>query len=130
LPIAPERYYLAQALFVLPLFFALAHIFARVTRATIGVSSDARTVYEGLAPRYAWPITICFLVPDMIVFLGFGHASLAPAMRFYGPLAPIVIVVACARWLHRELKVGILRATLATLVALVAQAIVGGALLR
>jgi hypothetical protein len=130
LPIAPERYYLAQALFVAPLFVLLAFVFARVARFLAGGPSDARTAFAGLAPRYAWPITICFLVPDMIVFLGWGHASLAPAMRYYGPLAPIVIVALSTRWLAREAGVGGLRATFAAIGALLAQAVVGGALLR
>lgn len=130
LPIAPERYYLAQALFVLPLFFLLAIIFVRVIRFAVGRETDARAMFEGLAPRYAWPITICFLIPDMIVFLIWGHESLAPAMRYYGPLAPTLIVIACARWLRREARVTGMRATLATLAALFTQAIVGGALLR
>lgn len=130
LPIAPERYYLAQALFVLPLFFGLAHVFVRVVRACIRGPGASTAMFDGLAPRYAWPITLCFLIPDMIVFLGWGHASLASAMRFYGPLAPLVIVIGCVRWLHREMKVTRLRATLATLAALLAQAVVGGTLLR
>lgn len=130
LPIAPERYYLAQSLFVLPLFFLLGLVFVRVTRACLGRPTDPAAMFAGLAPRFAWPITICFLLPDMIVFLGWGHASLAPAMRYYGPLAPIVIVVASARWLRRETGVSVVRATLAALAGLFAQAIAGGVLLR
>ncbi len=130
LPIAADRYYLAQACFVLPLFFLLALVFVSVVRACLGTATDAGAMFAGLAPRFAWPITLCFLLPDMVVFLGWGHASLAPAMRWYGPLAPIVIVSGCAVWLRKETKVSGLRATLATLAALFTQAIVGGALLR
>jgi hypothetical protein len=140
LPISPGRYYIAQAIFVGPLFVILAIVFVLVVHAIVGHSrGDAngtsqphsrRAVFEALAPRYALPIVFLFLLPDILVFLTMGHAKLAPMMRYYGLLAPIAIVTSTVMWLRRQTSVGMARAIFAAIVGLVSQAVVGAPLLR
>lgn len=131
LPVAPSDYYLAQAFFVLPLFWLLAYVFAIVVRACAGVRSHSlEKTFGALAPRYALPIVVLFLLPDLVVFLAFGHAALAPAMKFYGPLAPIAIIGWTTHWLHRHANVGLGRALFASFIGLVAQTLLGAPVLR
>lgn len=130
LPIAPRSYYLAQTLFVGPLFILLAYVFSRVVRATAGLEGAPAETFDALAPRYAWPIVVLFLIPDLLVFLLFGHAALAPAMRYYAPLAPLVIIVATTAWLRHQRSVGLLRAIAASLAGLFVQGAMGAPFLR
>jgi len=132
IPIDPQHYYLAQAIFVGPLFVLLAFVFTFVTRALAGDRSDVslRRAFEALAPTYAWPLLVLFVLPDLVVFLAAGHAALAPAMRYYAPLAPLAIIAFATASARKLFGVGVLRAALATTAALFAQALVGAPLLR
>lgn len=111
LPIEPAQYYAAQALFVGPLFVGLAWLFARTTLLLAGTREvTPREAFAALAPRYAWPLLVLFVLPDLGVFLVAGHGALAKAMRYYAPLAPIAITVLAARHVQSSWGVSRLRA--------------------
>ena len=59
-----------------------------------------------------------------------GHGALARAMRLYGPLAPVGIVVLASAAARRRYGAGRARAVLASIVGLVVQAVAGAPLLR
>ena len=83
-----------------------------------------------LAPAYCWPLLGLFLVPDVAVFLIAGHGALAKAMRFYGPIAPLVVWWLSALRTARLFEVSKGRAAAATFVGLLLQALIGGLFLR
>lgn len=132
LPIDPASYYLAQALFVAPLFILLTVLYVAVLRALLPARDGAtfRAAYLRLAPAYAWPLLFLFVVPDLVVFLVAGHAALPRAMRFYGPLAPIAIVALSVVRARPFFGASTGRASLASFAGLVAQAVVGALVLR
>jgi len=128
-----ENYYLYQALFVIPLYLALfwigglvAHTIAR--RFSGAGSREASLAVFGVA--YAMPMIALFILPDLVVFLGFGFAAIGKAMRFYAPLAAIACVWLGALGLSRAHQIGAGRAGIAAFVGFVAQALIGGVLLR
>ncbi|MBL9024405.1 MAG: hypothetical protein JNL21_19575 [Myxococcales bacterium] len=132
LPIDPARYYLAQTFFVAPLFLILTALYVYLVRLLAGGGRRVsfRASFERLASAYAWPILLLFVVPDVSVFLAAGHAALAKAMRFYGPLAPIAIVVLTTLRARSLFGCGAARAAAASFVALIAQGVVGAVALR
>ncbi len=132
LPIEPADYYLSQTLFVGPLLVACAALFASVVRGVAAPSTVVtyRDGFHRLAPLYAWPLLLLFVVPDLCVFLSLGHGSLARAMRFYAPLAPLAIVVLGARCARRLFSISLGRAVVAAIAGLLAQALLGALFLR
>lgn len=132
LPIDPPAYYLAQALFVAPLFVLLTVLYVAVVRAVLPARAEVgfRAAYFRLAPAYAWPLLVLFVVPDLLVFLSQGHAALPRAMRYYGPLAPLAIVALTVARARPLFGVGTGRAALAAFAGLVAQAALGALVLR
>jgi len=66
-------------------------------------------------------VLLLFLLPDIAVYLVAGHAALAPAMRVYGPLAPLAIVVSSTVGLRAAFAVPLVRAVPAAMAALLAQ---------
>jgi hypothetical protein len=104
LPVSPEHYYAWQALFVGPLLASLATIYAWLAWRLAGGSmprSTFRDAWALLVPRYAGWTLFGFVVPDLIVFLVAGPAALAPAMRYYGAVAPLGIVASSIAPLRR-----------------------------
>ncbi len=131
LPIEPGHYYLAQAVFVAPLMAALSAVFTVVVRALSGGGAVSfREAFAALAPAYAWPLLILFVIPDLVVYLAFGHAALAKAMRFYAPLVPLAIVALGAARARGLFGCGLARAAAASFGGLVAQGVAGAVLLR
>jgi hypothetical protein len=132
LPIAPERYYLAQALFVLPLLAVSSLLFAALAWALSGArrAASLSQAFQVLSVIWALPVLLLFLLPDIAVYFVAGHAALAPAMRFYGPLAPLAIVVSSTLALRRAFSVPVPRALAAVLAALLAQAAFSALALR
>ncbi len=128
-----ENHYLWQAIFVVPLYFALfwigglvAHGVAR--RFSGSGTRDASLAVFGVA--YAVPMIVLFLVPDIIVFEVFGFAAIGKAMRWYAPVAAISCVWLGAVGFSRAHEISAGRASLAAIAGFFAQAIVGGAFLR
>lgn len=132
LPIAPESYYGAQALFVAPLFVGLAAIFTLVTRAVAAPRQEVsfRDAFESLAPAYAWPILLAFVLPDLVAFHVVGFAGLGKAMRLYAPLMPVLVMIATTIRARALFGVSQVRAFAATFAGLVAQGVVGASVLR
>jgi hypothetical protein len=131
LPIAIDRYYLAQAVFVGPLDALLAWLFARTALRLAGLGEVARRdTLPQLVTVYASCLLALFVVPDLVVYLVAGHGALARAMRFYAPLVPLAMVAATTWTLRRRYDVGVARAASASLVGLVLQALVGAVVLR
>jgi hypothetical protein len=126
------HYYLFQAVILFPLFVGLVALFVGVTRGLSGEPSRAAAPeawVDALAPAYAWPLLVAFVLPDLAVTLLLGHEHLAAAMRYYAPVAPLLVLAASVRAVRR-LGAPWLRAILAPLVGLVAQALAGSFILR
>jgi hypothetical protein len=131
LPIDPARYYLAQAFFIAPLMVSLAVIFTLVVRALAGGGTVRfRDAFAVFAPVYAWPLLVLFVLPDLAVYLAFGHGALAKAMRLYAPLVPIAITALGAARARRAFGCSLARGALASFGALAAQGAFGAVLLR
>lgn len=134
LPIAVESYYAAQAVFVGPLFAGLIALYTKITMAILG-RKDVPSVpfsdaYVALGNAYAWPLLALFVVPDALVFALWGFGSIAKAMRFYAPVALVVILVLSTLRARALYGTSIARALGAVFVGLVVQAMLGGLVLR
>jgi hypothetical protein len=132
-PLARDRYYLAQSIFAAPLFLALWAIFAGIAHGLArlaGGRGRPGATFAVIGVAYAAPMLFLFLVPDVVVYLVAGHGALAKAMRFYAPVAPLTCVVLASIGLRAAhgLRVGV--AIGITLVASLVQAAMGGILLR
>jgi hypothetical protein len=124
------HYYLFQAVILFPLFVGLVTLFVGITRRLSGVEAASPEAWvDALAPAYAWPLLLAFVLPDLGVTLLLGHEQLAAAMRFYAPLAPLLVLAASIRAVRR-LGASWPRAVVAPLVGLVAQALAGSLVLR
>lgn len=133
IPIAPSAYYGAQAIFVGPWLALLATTFALVTGAlarALGGVASLRSTWSALVPTWALALLVLFAIPDLVVVLALGREHLPRAMRFYAPLAPVVITVLASRQVRALHGVTTGRAVLAVVVGLVVQAMVGAILLR
>ena len=133
LPIPRERYYLAQAAFVLPLYLGLwllaglsAHSLARA----LGGRGKLRGTLAAMGPAYAAPLIVAFVLPDLLLFALLGFEALGRAMRVYAPLAALLALAACALAVEAGARVEKGRAALAAFGGLLLQALVGGAFLR
>lgn len=132
-PIPRERYYLWQSAFVAPLYVALWLIDAAVahglSRKAGGRGSFGATLAV-VGVGYAAPLALLFVVPDLVVYLSAGHAALGKAMRYYAPLAAIGCAALSALGLREAHGLSGGRAAAIAVAGLVAQAAVGGVLLR
>jgi hypothetical protein len=132
-PIARERYYLWQSVFVAPLFVALWLIYGGVAHGLSRLAGGRGTGGATLAVigiGYAAPLALLFVVPDLVVYLVAGHGALGKAMRFYAPAAVIGCVALCAAGLREVHGISRGRAVVIALMGLLVQASVGGVLLR
>lgn len=133
LPVSAESHYAWQALFVGPLMSALATLYAWLAWRLAGGSpprSSFAEAWAALVPRYAGWVLLGFVVPDLVVFVAAGPGALAPAMRYYGAVAPIGIVASSVAPLGELTGAGRPRASGSALAALVVQALAGAPLLR
>lgn len=133
LPVKPEHYYLLQAAFTVPLLLGtwgllglVAHTLARALSGT----GTLRSTVAATGYAYAVPVLFLFVLPDWVVFLGFGFQALAPAMRFYAPLAAVATWLLTAISIHDAHGLGRGRAIFTAWVALLVQAAAGATLLR
>ena len=132
-PIPRDRYYVAQAAFVIPLLFAQWWICAAVARALaarMGGHGTLERTAAGLAPALGLPLLVVFIVPDAIAYLAFGFAALGRVVRVTAPLA-LLASIAWTTWAVRKterLRGG--RAFVAAAAGVLAQALAGGVFLR
>jgi hypothetical protein len=82
-------------------------------------------------PRYAGWTLFGFVLPDLVVFLVAGPGALAPAMRYYGAVAPIGIVLSSIAPLEQVVGRALAACARAPRSArLIVQALLGAPLLR
>jgi hypothetical protein len=129
-----HNHYLLQALFVVPLYLvlwrvggAVAHALCRRMGGSAGAREASLAVF-GVA--YAVPMTLLFILPDVAVFFTLGFGAIGRAMRYYAPLAALSCVALGAAGFSRAHAILPRAALLAVLVGFVAQAALGGVLLR
>lgn len=130
LPIPRARYYLAQAFFVIPVELAAwaAHgwVAAVLGRRLFGGRGDLSGCLAALGAAQAVPMLFAFLLPDLVVYLGFGFGALGPAMRWYAPVAAVWSLVLAVLAVAAAHRMGAGRAlALGTLALLVRVAITG-----
>lgn len=132
-PIARADYYLYQACFVVPLLLAqwrLASAVAHRVARALGGRGEAAPLTVQLAPALALPLIVVFLVPDLVTYAWLGFAALAKLVRITAPLSFVCSVWLGTRAVQRVHRLGGGRALVAALVGVLAQALVGGVLLR
>lgn len=131
-PIGPERYYLAQAGFAIPLWLMLWVVAGRVSAVAATALGGARRPWPGAVMGYALasPMIALFLLPDIAVYLVAGHDGLGAAMKYYAPVAPLTAWALATVGLARRYELSRGRAVLAAFAGLLAQALVGAPLLR
>lgn len=132
-PIARSDYYLWQTGFVVPLLLVLwllltgiVHLLCR----RAGAQPRLRPALAVLGAAYAVPLLFFFIVPDVFIYAALGFDALRQSVRWYAPVTPLVTLVLTTLALTQLYRVGTVRAFAAALVALTAQAAVGGVLLR
>jgi hypothetical protein len=131
--LAPEKLFLWQSLYVIPVLWMMWRTFAWVGHAisapTDGPDSREQTrTAIGLA--FALPLAGLFLVPDILAFLIRGFDNMLPAMAVYVPISLMVTWVLAASALRGVHGIGWPRALAAGLAGLVAAWLVGGVVLR
>jgi hypothetical protein len=133
LPIARERYYLVQAVVVIPVLLGMwglcAVVANGVARALGGKGTLWRTLLA-LGPALGVPLLCCFVIPDLVAYGVWGFGALGAVVRVTGPLALVVSTVAATGAVYGEHDVSRGRAAVAAVAGVVAQAVVGGVVLR
>jgi hypothetical protein len=132
LPIPKERYYLAQAVFVVPLTLALWWLMSTIAAALAGARDQRRraATFAALGYAYAAPLIFGFLLVDVVIFQAAGFAALGRYIRFYAPIAPLWALIAGTIAVRRALEIGTGRAFAACAAAMLVQALVGAPFLR
>jgi hypothetical protein len=133
LPFPAESYYDWATLYVAPLCVGLWVILAQVAyvaaRRMGGTASRAETL-AALAPAFGFPLALLFVLPDLVVLELWGHAALAPAMRYYAPVALLMVWAGCARQMSRAHGISAARGLGAASLGLLVQALPAAVLLR
>lgn len=132
-PIPRARYYLWQSAFIAPLFVALWLIYSGVAHELCRIAGGRgafRSTLAVIGLGYAVPLALLFVVPDLLVYLVFGHGALGKAMRLYAPLSAAGCVLLCALGLRAAHGVTLGRAAGISLAGFIVQAAAGGILLR
>lgn len=132
LPIAPERYYLAQAIFVVPGLFVLWKVLSYVAVVASGgkIRATRRVLSERLGIAYGLGLAAALVIPEWLAFALGGVDGLKIASRVAAPIAALTVFVASTAVIRSERSVSVRRAGLAAFVALVAQGILGASFLR
>lgn len=129
LPFAAGDYYRVAAWYVLPLFIALWLIFAQIAHLLCG-RAPFTTTLSVIGYAYAVPVTMLFVIPDIVVYAANGHTGMGQAIRITGPLAgtwTLVLASMALRVVHRVTRWQAIRAAV---IAFVVQALPAAILLR
>lgn len=133
LPVPRERYYAAQALFVVPVllgqWWIASQVSWRLARRLGGTGTWAGTLGP-MGWALALPLLVFFLLPDLVVYLTAGFEGLGRVVRFTAPTSLLGAVVLATRVMRRVHGLGGGRAWAAGLAGVLAQAVAGGVLLR
>lgn len=133
LPVPKPSYYLAQALWVVPMLFlgwailvAVAHRLA----AWAGGRGERAGMRATLAYAYAAPIAGLVVLPDLVIHLAFGFDALRVLVKVSGPLVLLAECALCTRAVMAVHGLGVPRALAVALAALLAQGLIVGSVLR
>lgn len=133
LPIPHDRYYAAQALFVVPVllgqWWLASQVSWRIARRLGGTGSWAGTLGP-MGWALALPLLVFFLLPDLVVYLAAGFEGLGRIVRFTAPTSLFGAVVLATRVMRRVHGLGWGRAWAAGFAGVLAQAVLGGVFLR
>jgi hypothetical protein len=132
-PLPRESYYLAQALFVLPLMllsWLLCALVAVWVGRALGGSGRFRAALNTLGLSLALPLMALFLLPDMLAYAAFGFSALGPLVRVTAPLSFVATLALAALAMHVSHALPRGRAFAAGAAGVFAQAALGGLLLR
>lgn len=127
------HHHLVQAA-ALPLVLVLAWrasaaVADRVATGLGGVPAAA-ALQTTLGFATAVPLAAALVLPDVVVLEAFGHAALAPAMRWYGPVAVLWAGILAARAVRASTHVGGWRAAAAALAGLAVAMVLLAAVIR
>lgn len=133
LPVAPESYYVLQALVMLPLLTGLwwihSEVAHRLCRAA-GGSGDEGGVRTALGFAYAAPMLVAHVLPELVAYAAGGWTLMAMVGRVSLPLASLWVWALSAAALRVAHRVSLPVAIGASLAGLVLQAIAGGLVIR
>lgn len=121
-------HYVAQSIFVLPLFLASWGLLS-VVAGRIAAVPTAR-VAPALGYAYGVPLLFTWALPDVVVLFASGFDALAMLVRVVAPVTAIYTLVLCTMAVRVVADVGSGRAFAAALGGLIAQALVGSWALR
>jgi hypothetical protein len=116
MPIAPERYYLWQAAFVVPVLAAQWLASAGLAHRAAKGKGSFTSMASALGPALAGPLIVAFLVPDLVAYAWGGFDALKILVRFSAPislaltgwLATVAVRAASGRSTRRSLAVALL----------------------
>lgn len=132
-PIPRERYYLAQAAFVVPVLLAqwvlCASIATRSARALGGAGPFSATA-GGLGVALALPLAALFLIPDLIAYTAFGFSALGALVRVTAPLSFVATLALATGVVRRVHALPAAKALVASAAGVLGQAVLGAVLLR
>lgn len=133
LPIPRGDYYLAQGLAMMPLLTALwwlsSQIAHRLARAAGGTGSEGGA-RSALGFAYAAPMLIAHVVPELVAYLAGGFETMALVGRFTLAVAALWVLALSTAALRVTHGVRVPVALGAAFVGLLAQALVGGVVIR
>jgi hypothetical protein len=125
-PFIPDDvHYLAQAIFVVPLFLVswlvLSVVASRIARGR---------AHAPLGYAYGLPLLVTWAIPDAIAYGVFGFGSLAPLVRVVAPATAVYTLFLASRAVRAATGCSSGRAFAAAIAGLLAQALVGAWALR
>jgi hypothetical protein len=133
LPIAPESYYVLQALAMLPILTALwwihSEIAHRLCRAA-GGSGEEGGVRTALGFAYAAPMLVAHVLPELVAYVAGGFELMAAVGRVSLALAALWVWALSAAALRIAHGVRLPVAIGASLAGLLVQALAGGLVIR
>lgn len=128
--VAPRAmYYAAQAAFAPPVLLLQFWVLCGVCGLVAGVKR-AELPLQALSTAFAAPLFFLWLLPDAVAYGVWGFGALTQVVRIAAPATAVVTVFLVARHLKERLSLSLGRAILAAVGGCVAQAILGGAVLR
>ena len=133
LPIAPDSYYVVQALLMLPVLTGLwwihAEVAHRLCRAAGGSGAEGG-VRTALGFTYAAPMLVAHVLPELVAYVAGGFELMATVGRVSLPLAALWVWALSAAALRVAHGVKLPVAIGAALAGLLLQAAAGGLVIR
>ncbi|MBK7580448.1 MAG: hypothetical protein IPI67_09610 [Myxococcales bacterium] len=133
LPVPREIYYLAQAAFVIPILltcYCVLAVVGHTLAVRLGGSGARRTTFACLGFAYALPLLFCLVVPDLVVYGLWGFPALKSVVRITGAVLFVSEWLLVARAVTAAHRLSGARSAVIAFAALLAQAVLGAAVLR